>query len=81
MIMSLSPCAPRSIVESTPSVRASVTVLQGNAGQQIVETAAKRGADLIVIGSRGNSGLKEMFLGSVSPYVIKHTDKAILVIK
>lgn len=71
----------RSIVESKPGARATVTVLQGDAGQQIIETAAKRGADLIVIGSRGNSGLKELFLGSVSHYVIKHTDTAVLVIK
>ncbi|MCM1981933.1 universal stress protein [Lyngbya confervoides] len=44
----------------------------GNTGRVICEFAQSWGADLILIGNRGRSGLKEMVLGSVSNYVLHH---------
>jgi len=41
-------------------------VLEGDPAGRIVEAARKRGADLIVIGSRGLGDLQGMLLGSVS---------------
>lgn len=38
----------------------------GDAADAILAHAKKEGADLIVLGTRGLSGLKELFLGSVS---------------
>ncbi len=44
----------------------------GNPGPVICATAQNWGADLIVIGRRGHSGLSELILGSVSNYVLHH---------
>lgn len=38
-------------------------------------------ADTILIGKRGHSGLKEMFLGSVSNYVIHHAPCSVLFVE
>lgn len=53
---------------------------RGTAGQCICDAANMWDADLIMIGSRGLSGLKELFWGSVSNYVIHHADSSVCVI-
>lgn len=45
----------------------------------IVETADEHGADLIVIGSRGLSGLKYAVLGSVAAAVAQHSKCTVLI--
>jgi nucleotide-binding universal stress UspA family protein len=47
---------------------------------QIVEVADERGADLIVIGSRGLSGVKHALLGSVAAAVSQHSRRSVLII-
>ncbi|MEH2136722.1 universal stress protein [Nostoc sp.] len=44
----------------------------GNPGRVVCDLAHSYGADLIVMGRRGHSGLMELFLGSVSNYVLHH---------
>ncbi|MBD2607925.1 universal stress protein [Scytonema hofmannii FACHB-248] len=44
----------------------------GNPGRCICDVSRSWGADLIIMGRRGNTGLKELFLGSVSNYVLHH---------
>jgi nucleotide-binding universal stress UspA family protein len=46
----------------------------------IVETADLHDAAVIVMGSRGLTGLRSMLLGSVSNAVVHHTDRPTLVI-
>ena len=41
----------------------------------------KNGIDLVVIGARGRSSAKELFLGSVSNYVLHKSKKPVLVVK
>jgi nucleotide-binding universal stress UspA family protein len=55
--------------------------LMGSAGRVICEFAESWGAELIVMGSHGHTGLKELLLGSVSNYVIHHTSCSILIVK
>lgn len=45
----------------------------------IVEAAEQRGADLIVIGSRGRSGIAHILLGSVAAAVAQHSKRSVLI--
>lgn len=51
------------------------------AGPIICEEAQSWGADLIILGRRGRSGLAEMVLGSVSNYVVHHAHCCVLVVQ
>ena len=57
------------------------TQLTGNPGREICELARTQSADLIIVGSRGLQGFKEMFLGSVSNYVTHHAPCSVLIIR
>lgn len=47
--------------------------------EAIVKLAEKRGADLIVVGTRGMTGFKQLILGSVSSGLISHARCPVLV--
>lgn len=51
---------------------AEAAVRAGEPGPAIVEEAKEWGAELIVVGSRGYTGLRRMLAGSVSQYVVDH---------
>lgn len=53
----------------------------GNEGFTVVSFAKKKKADLIVIGSRGRSNVREFFLGSVSHYVVHKSPIPVLIVK
>jgi nucleotide-binding universal stress UspA family protein len=55
--------------------------LFGSPGRKICEFAQSSGSDLIVIGHRGLSGLSELFLGSVSSYVLHRAPCSVLIEK
>lgn len=52
--------------------------ITGHPSSTICEFAHSCHADVIVMGKRGHQGLKPMFLGSVSNYVIHHSPCSIL---
>lgn len=54
---------------------------QGDPGRIIVELAENNDCDLIVMGSRGLGRIKSFLLGSVSNYVLHHTNCPIMLIK
>jgi nucleotide-binding universal stress UspA family protein len=56
-----------------------LTVTSGPAWDRIVKVADERDADLIVIGSRGRSGLKYAMLGSVAAAVSQHSKRTLLI--
>ncbi|MDX2239726.1 MAG: universal stress protein [Leptolyngbyaceae cyanobacterium bins.302] len=53
----------------------------GDPGKVICELARTWDADLIVLGRRGHKGIKELFLGSVSNYVLHHAPCSVLTIQ
>lgn len=53
----------------------------GHPSERIIAIAKKLKADLIVIGSRGLSGIAEFFLGSVSSKVSQYADSPVLIVK
>ena len=56
-------------------------ILFGSPSFEIDELVKRKGFDIIVIGSRGKSGLKEIFLGSVANAVVHKSKVPVLVIK
>jgi nucleotide-binding universal stress UspA family protein len=57
--------------------------IAGDPGYDIAKFAnnKKNGIDLVVIGARGRSSAKELFLGSVSNYVLHKSKKPVLIVK
>ena len=57
--------------------------ISGDPGYDIARFAnnSKNRIDLVVIGARGRSSAKEIFLGSVSNYVLHKSKKPVLVVK
>jgi nucleotide-binding universal stress UspA family protein len=53
----------------------------GNEAEHITGLAEELGADLIVIGSRGLSGMKRLVMGSVSESVVRHAHCPVLVMR
>jgi nucleotide-binding universal stress UspA family protein len=62
-------------------VNTEFTQTSGSPGRTICHLAQTWGADAIVIGRRGRSGLSELLLGSVSNYVLHHASCSVLVVQ
>lgn len=62
-----------------PDVQVCPRVLQGRAGQVLVEAAD--GADLLVVGSEGHRGLAEALLGSVGQYCANNASCPVVVMR
>jgi nucleotide-binding universal stress UspA family protein len=56
-------------------------VIIGDPGHAIMDYANTHGIDLIVMGARGLSVFKKIFLGSVSSYVLQKAKVAVMVVK
>ncbi|WP_392483099.1 universal stress protein [Nostoc sp. C110] len=65
---------------NTAGVNTEFTQNVGNPGRIICDLAHSYGADLIVMGRRGHSGLMELFLGSVSNYVLHHASCSVHIV-
>jgi nucleotide-binding universal stress UspA family protein len=61
-------------------IKTEFTQTPGRPGDVICEMAKSWGADLIIVGRRGRSGLSEFFLGSVSNYVLHHAPCEVLTV-
>jgi nucleotide-binding universal stress UspA family protein len=55
-------------------------VCSGDPAYELLVEARAYEADLIVVGSRGNTGLKRLWLGSVARNVVHHADCSVLVV-
>lgn len=62
-------------------IEAEWTWKMGEAGFLIEELATSWHADLVIMGRRGISGIKELILGSVSSYVVHHVHCSVLIVQ
>lgn len=58
----------------------STFIEEGNPAEMIIKVADKWGADLIILGTQGRTGLSHILLGSVAERVIRHSTLPLLVI-
>ena len=56
-------------------------VLVGHAADQILRRAADTEAELIVMGHRGRSAIREWLFGSTSRRVVSHAHTSVLVVR
>jgi nucleotide-binding universal stress UspA family protein len=54
---------------------------EGDPAEVILDVAARRGVDLIVVGNRGLSGARRYLLGSVPSKVVHHAECDVLVVR
>jgi nucleotide-binding universal stress UspA family protein len=53
----------------------------GEVAGTICHVAEELGADVVVVGSHGRTGLERLFLGSVSEHVVRHAPCPVLVVR
>lgn len=63
------------------SVTTEAVLRQGDARSVIVDEAADWGADLIVVGSHGRTGLKRWLMGSVAQAIVGHAPCSVEVVR
>jgi nucleotide-binding universal stress UspA family protein len=56
-------------------------VREGDPANTLIEIADEQGADLIVVGARGNSGLRRFALGAVASKLSHHSPKSLLIVR
>ena len=66
-------------VGAAPAVEIERRLVDGDAGEVLVSESA--GADLVVVGSHGRSGIRAALLGSVSRHVVERAACPVVVVK
>src|SRR5579864_5834384 len=59
----------------------STELVEGNPKSQIIDIANEWHADMIVLGSRGRSGLNRFLMGSVSQDVVRHAHCSVEIVR
>jgi len=77
--------AERAIADKAASLDVPVPVqcdlVEGSPDHEIAHFAAEAGADLIMMGTRGHSGLSHVLLGSVAERTLRHAPCPVLVVR
>ncbi|MCL6472157.1 MAG: universal stress protein [Firmicutes bacterium] len=56
-------------------------IVNGQVAKTIIETAHDYGADLIIVGNTGRTGIRRLSMGSVAEAVVKNSQIPVLVLK
>ena len=74
--------AARAVSEAEAAgVKVTPHVHGGDPAEAILDTASEQNADLIVVGSRGLSGVQRFLLGSVSQKVSEHAACSVMIVR
>lgn len=71
--------AVEEVAAARPGVHIEQSVLEGNPAKVLIDKA--KGADLLVVGSRGHGGFVGALIGSVSNYCVHHAPCPVVVIR
>ena len=63
------------------NLQTDIIVATRSIATEIIDYADKFNIDLIIVGTRGRSGLKRILLGSVASEVVKYADYPVLIVK
>jgi nucleotide-binding universal stress UspA family protein len=63
------------------NVEVESVILEGSPAEEIIDFAEKNDIDLIVMGTHGITGISRFLLGSVAENVVRHSKKAVLVVR
>ena len=58
-----------------------IDIIQGGVAKRIIKTADEMGADLIVLGDTGRTGLKRLGMGSIAETVMRASSIPVMVVK
>jgi nucleotide-binding universal stress UspA family protein len=67
--------------EGIPDIKTEIFIDVKSIIDSIIDYATRKNIDLIVIGTRGRTGLKRFFMGSVANGVVQHAHCSVLVIR
>jgi nucleotide-binding universal stress UspA family protein len=70
-----------SVARRLEGVKADERLESGDPARTIIQVADEGDYDLIVMGGRGHSAVRHIFLGSVSDHVLHYADRAVLLVK
>jgi len=71
----------KNLREALPDLSIAGELTEGAAAKAIVETAAEWGAELIIIGSHGDTGIRKAKIGSVAGTVVNEAPCSVEVVK
>ena len=74
----LSEQALASLAEETAGIDIERVVREGQAAEVVIDEA--RGADLVIVGSRGHGGFANLLLGSVSHQIAQHAPCTVVIV-
>ncbi len=60
-------------------VNVEIDVLSGNPAEEIIEYTKKKGVDLIIMSTRGRSGVSRLVFGSIADKITKHSPVPVLI--
>lgn len=63
-----------------PDVGFDILVFAGDPKTDTLDAAMEKGADLLVVGTHGRTGLDHMLVGSTAEYIIRHARIPVLVV-
>ncbi len=67
--------------EGIPDIKTEIFIDVKSIIESIIDYATRKNIDLIVIGTRGRTGLKRFFIGSVANGVVQHAHCSVLVVR